>query len=158
MATITTGVLSSQVSIDQLDRVCSLFKLNFNFRGRSLWLPSQGQVSPPGPISHSQRARITQHHHLGYWDLPLWFSRWRRDISRGRATVINRSCIFFMHARSVVPDSLWPYGLEPTRLLCPFLCDFPGKNTGPSSRGSSPPRDLTWVSCIGRRILYHCCC
>ena len=25
-----------------------------------------------------------------------------------------------------------------------------------SSRGSSWPRDQTWVSCIGRRILYHC--
>ena len=25
-----------------------------------------------------------------------------------------------------------------------------------SSRGSSQPRDRTWVSCIGRRILYHC--
>ena len=24
-----------------------------------------------------------------------------------------------------------------------------------SSRGSSPPRDWTWVSCIGRRILHH---
>ena len=26
----------------------------------------------------------------------------------------------------------------------------------PSSRGSSPPRDRTHVSCIGRRVLYHC--
>ena len=25
-----------------------------------------------------------------------------------------------------------------------------------SSRGSSWPRDRTWVSCTGRRILYHC--
>ena len=29
---------------------------------------------------------------------------------------------------SVVSNSLWPHGLEPTRLLCPR--DFPGKNTG----------------------------
>ena len=29
---------------------------------------------------------------------------------------------------SVVPDSLWPHGLQPTRLLCPW--NFPGKNTG----------------------------
>ena len=27
-----------------------------------------------------------------------------------------------------MPDPLWPYGLKPTRLLCPW--DFPGKNTG----------------------------
>ena len=40
---------------------------------------------------------------------------------------------------SVVPNSLLPDGLEPTRLLCPW--DSPGKNTGvgchDSSRGSS---------------------
>ena len=29
---------------------------------------------------------------------------------------------------SVVSDALWPYGLWPTRLLCPW--DSPGKNTG----------------------------
>ena len=29
---------------------------------------------------------------------------------------------------SVVSDSLWPYGLQPARLLCPW--DSPGKNTG----------------------------
>ena len=29
---------------------------------------------------------------------------------------------------SVVSDSVWPYGLQPTRLLRP--CDSPGKNTG----------------------------
>ena len=28
---------------------------------------------------------------------------------------------------SVVSDSLWPYGVKPTRLLCPWV--FPGKNT-----------------------------
>ena len=33
----------------------------------------------------------------------------------------KRSC-------SVVSDSLWPHGLQPTRLLCPW--DFPGKCTG----------------------------
>ena len=29
---------------------------------------------------------------------------------------------------SVMSDSLWPYGLQPTRLLCPWAS--PGKNTG----------------------------
>ena len=56
---------------------------------------------------------------------------------------------------------------------CPTLCDpmdrsppgssvhgdSPGKRTGVGchslSRGSSPARDQTRVSCIGRRILYH---
>ena len=31
---------------------------------------------------------------------------------------------------SVLPDSLWPYGLKPTRLLCPW--GSPSKNTGVS--------------------------
>ena len=31
-------------------------------------------------------------------------------------------------SRLVVFDSLWPHGLQPTRLLCPW--DFPGKSTG----------------------------
>ena len=30
-------------------------------------------------------------------------------------------------SRSVMSDSLWPPGLQPTRLLCPW--DFPGKST-----------------------------
>ena len=29
---------------------------------------------------------------------------------------------------SVILDSLWPHGLQPARLLCPW--NFPGKNTG----------------------------
>ena len=31
-------------------------------------------------------------------------------------------------SRSVVSDSSWPHGLQPTKLLCPW--DFPGKSTG----------------------------
>ena len=49
----------------------------------------------------------------------------------------------------------------PLGLLCPW--DFPGKNTEAgccaSSRVSSWPTDWTqvsWVSCIGRWVLYHC--
>ena len=50
----------------------------------------------------------------------------------------------YMHVLScsVIPDSLWLYGLKPVSILCPW--DFPGKNTGlvaiSSSRGSSNPR------------------
>ena len=56
---------------------------------------------------------------------------------------------------------LWPHGLQHTRLLHPW--DFPGKNNGVNchfhSRGSSPPRDCTHISCIfciGRQILFYC--
>ena len=47
------------------------------------------------------------------------------------------------------------------RLLCPW--DFPGKNTGASChfllQGIFPTQGLnlvSWISCIGKRILYHC--
>ena len=36
--------------------------------------------------------------------------------------------VYVCKVASVVSDSLWPYGLYPARLLCPW--DFPGKNTG----------------------------
>ena len=61
-------------------------------------------------------------------------------------------CVCVSH--SVMSDSLWPYGLWPTRLLCPW--NSPSKNTGvgsvPFSRGSSLPRDRTWVSSIAGRF------
>ena len=37
-----------------------------------------------------------------------------------------------MWSRSVVSDSLWHHGLQPTMLLCPW--DFPGNNTGVDCR------------------------
>ena len=54
---------------------------------------------------------------------------------------------------SVVSNSLWPRGLQPTRLLCPW--DSLGKNTGvavPFFRRSSLSRDLTQVSCTAGRF------
>ena len=48
------------------------------------------------------------------------------------------------------PTLLWPHGLQPTRLLCPW--GFPGKTPGVGgisfSRGSSRPRDRTRVSAL----------
>ena len=68
-----------------------------------------------------------------------------------------------MHAcsvSSVMSDSLWPYGLQPTRLHGPWVS--PGKNTGVGchallkgiflTRGSNPW--LLWLLHY-RRILYH---
>ena len=55
---------------------------------------------------------------------------------------------------SVVSDSLWPHGLQPTRLFCPR--DFPGKDTGVSCHfflwGSSWPSGPTQVSCTAGRL------
>ena len=60
-------------------------------------------------------------------------------------------CVYVSH--SVVSDSLWPYELQPSRLLCPW--NSPGKNTGGVS-----PRDLLAqgsnpVLSHCRQILYH---
>ena len=53
-----------------------------------------------------------------------------------------------------MPDSLWPHGLQPTRLLCPW--DFPGKDTGMGChfllQGIFPTRDETQISHIVGRF------
>ena len=50
-----------------------------------------------------------------------------------------------------------PHGMQPARLLCPQ--NFPGKNTRVGChfllQGCSQPRDQTYVSWIGRQVLYH---
>ena len=55
---------------------------------------------------------------------------------------------------SVVPDSLWPRGLQPTRLFCPWILQVRTLEWAaiPLSRGSSWPRDWTWVSCTAGRF------
>ena len=57
-----------------------------------------------------------------------------------------------MCACSVVSDSLQPHGLQPTRLLCPgiFQARILEWAAISFSRGSSPPKDQTHASCIGR--------
>ena len=63
------------------------------------------------------------------------------------------ACVPVCSVTSVMSNSLWPQGLQPSRLLCPW--DSPGKNTEwvaiPFSRGSSRPRDCI-LNC--RQILY----
>ena len=65
------------------------------------------------------------------------------------------------HVCSVMSDSVWPHGLYPARLLCPW--DSPGKDTGVGYRlllqgifptqGSNPRRPcVLWT---GRWILYR---
>ena len=68
-------------------------------------------------------------------------------------------CVF---SHSVMFDSLQPHGLQPARLLCPW--GSPGRNTGVDchalcqeifpTQGSDP---VSYVSCSGRRVLYHQC-
>ena len=69
-------------------------------------------------------------------------------------------CVAYLFYNNVkvkvlVVQSCWTLciPMEPARFLCPW--DSPGMNTPegntaiPFSRGSSQPRDRTWVSCIG---------
>ena len=60
-------------------------------------------------------------------------------------------------SRSVMSDSLRPFGLQPARLLCPW--DSPGKNTGVGchsfSRGSSPTQVWNPGLPRGRQTLYQ---
>ena len=55
------------------------------------------------------------------------------------------------------PTPLVRHGLQPTRILCPR--DFPDKSTGVGchflSQVSFQPKDRTFISCIGRWLLYH---
>ena len=59
-------------------------------------------------------------------------------------------CTHACSVTSVVPDTLQPCILQPTRLLCPW--DSPSKNTRVGFhallRGSSQPRDQSRISCI----------
>ena len=76
-------------------------------------------------------------------------------------TFLSTLPIACMPECSAMSDSPWPFRLEPARLRCAW--NSLGNNTGvvaiSSSRGSSWPRDWTpvsWDSCFGRWILYHC--
>ena len=64
------------------------------------------------------------------------------------------SFFFLGVSRSVMSDSLRPYGLEPARLLCPWYS--PGKNTGVVShsllQGIFPTQGLNLISCIAGRF------
>ena len=73
------------------------------------------------------------------------------------ASVLIRAAL----SHSVLSGLLWPHGLQPARLLCPwgFSARILEWVATLSSRGSSQPRDRTQVSNLGllrcRQILYH---
>ena len=73
---------------------------------------------------------------------------WERKTLNLRKHLVAQLCVTLLQ----------PHGLRPTRFLCPW--DSPTARilewvASPISRGSSPPRDGTHVSCIGRQVLYH---
>ena len=66
-------------------------------------------------------------------------------------------CVCVCVSHSVISNSLWPHGLSPTRLLCPW--GSPGKNTGVGCHSLLQGIFLTHGSNQGllhcRQILYH---
>ena len=60
------------------------------------------------------------------WRSGEWGEVWRLEILSQIRTVCVCVCVCVSH--SVMSDSLWPHGLQPARLLCPW--NSPGKNTG----------------------------
>ena len=89
----------------------------------------------------------------------------RKVLCLGLEPVIRRKCPFVLssilrkgkESRSVVSDSLQPYGLQPTRLLSPW--DFPGKSTGVDYhfllQGIFPTQGLNPGLPHCRQMLYH---
>ena len=107
---------------------------------RILWTEEPGGLQPTG----SQRVR--HHWTTIYFVVFLFYIFYVLMFA-----LVSKSCLTFLQ-----PHRLWP-----SRLFCPW--DFPGKNTGVGChsllRGSSQSRDRietqSWVSCIGRWVLYH---
>ena len=66
-------------------------------------------------------------------------------------------CMHVCQVTSVVSNSVWPYGLQPARLLCPW--DSSGQNTGVGTCSRLRVIFPTWGSNSGllhcRWILYH---
>ena len=94
---------------------------------------------------------------------PLPHSK-RTDIFKvEKEPIMMRPCRnLFALSWSVVSNSLWPHGLQPVHgssvhgILQARMQEWVAIS---SSKGSSWPRDRTcvsYVSCTGRQILYHC--
>ena len=60
-----------------------------------------------------------------------WALFWILSERKKCSCYLNMGCLLLkllLFSHQVMSDSLWPRGLSPTRLLCPW--DFPGRNTG----------------------------
>ena len=81
---------------------------------------------------------------INYWEMQI------KNTIRYHLTLFSVSC-------SVMPDSLWPLGLQPTRLISPW--DFPGKDTGVGChfhlQGIFPTQGLNPGTLHCRQILYR---
>ena len=74
--------------------------------------------------------------HVTFWDLTLL------QVVLCSSTYI---CVCVCVSHSVVSDSLWPHGLQPTRLLCPW-----------NSQGKNPGVDCQYVCMYMYICMYMC--
>ena len=70
------------------------------------------------------------HNHESRWDYSKDYTDGKQLRTKPALTITQRGLSFKRCQKTthVMSDSLWPHGLGPTRLLCPW--NFPGKNTG----------------------------
>ena len=84
--------------------------------------------------------------------------RWAVKIPNHYELTLKTNTCSWVHAccccsvTSVMSNSLWPYGLQPTKLLCPR--DFPGKNTIEGCQGIFPTLESSAGLLHCRQVLY----
>ena len=83
------------------------------------------------------------------------FTSWATRAAHQLFSLVPFTC--YVLSCSVVSDSLWPHGLQPARLLCPW--DSPGRNTGVGChallQGIFPTQGLNPGLLLCTQILYR---
>ena len=103
--------------------------------------------SDPALLLHSQRRERSRECEREREREKLYQSSDTANRKEGARNSVTTLCL--CSVVSIMSGSLWRYGLQSARLLCPL--DFPGKNTGV---GCHPPpedfptRDRTCVACV----------
>ena len=96
-----------------------------------LWVVlTQKQFCPPPPLAPGNTWRhILLSHDRGdcCWHL-TGRDAVKYPVIHRNPPLPNKELLLLLFSRSVTSGSLWPHGLKPARLLCPW--DSPGKNTG----------------------------
>ena len=101
------------------------FSLGAGRKGCSTHVPSSNVLCRP---SCAQSLEIDyQLCGLGVVWLTLFYRQWRKGRIYGK-NELNSMCLHVCYVALVMSDSLRPYGLQPTRLLCPW--DSPCKDNG----------------------------
>ena len=119
---------------------------------RETWVRSLGQED-------ALEKEMAPHSSILAWNIP-WtvepgrlYSTWGRRVGHGCTTntkcycLVSKSCLTFYDPMNYNPPGSSVHGISQARKLERVAISF--------YRGSSQPRDLTHISCIGRRILYH---